>query len=279
MKQLFTTLITASLLAACAGTGELSREPDLSTSSVIKTDAEQCRTALRAGPSAATRSLDLTRMRLLNWNTQKGTDPELRADLDRLSDGADLILLQEAVRNSAAFKTINPDYHWSFAPGYQRANMSSGVMTASRVRPMAQCSLTNYEPWLKSPKATNITEFALLGTDETLLVLNLHLINFTFGLDDMRNQLLQALSFVEQHEGPVIVSGDFNTWRKARRDLVVDALAARGLEPVGYTNDLRKRVFGYALDHTFVRGIKVAEGTSHSVSSSDHNPMSVTLEF
>ena len=69
----------------------------------------------------------------------------------------------------------------SFAQGYQRDQLSTGVMTASRIAPLAQCSLTHYEPWLKSPKATSITEYALQGTDNTLLVVNVHLINFTFG--------------------------------------------------------------------------------------------------
>jgi len=204
----------------------------------------------------------------------------MAADLDRLTEGADLILLQEAVRNSSALADSDPDLHWSFSPGYRTNKGITGVTTASRIKPLAQCTLVHYEPWLKSPKATNITEFSLQGTDETLLVINLHLINFTLGLDAMRKQLLQALSFVERHNGPVIVSGDFNTWSKNRRNFVAEAFSARDMTPVGYAKtDQRKRVFGYALDHTFVRNIRVAEGTSYAVSTSDHSPMSVTLEF
>jgi endonuclease/exonuclease/phosphatase (EEP) superfamily protein YafD len=272
------------LLTACTGQANIARtSQDASVQAgqtgAILTDIDQCRIALQAEPTTGTRSLDQTRMRLLNWNMQKNTDANIQADLTRLANDVDLILLQESVRNSAAFADLDPAFHWSFSPGYQRADVSTGVVTASRVKPLAQCSLTNYEPWLRSPKATNITEFSLSGTDETLLVINLHMINFTFGLHDIRQQLLQALSLVEQHTGPVIFSGDFNTWRKARRDLVLEALAARNLEPVSYTDDYRKRVFGYALDHTFVRGIRVVAGTSHSIDSSDHNPMSMMLEF
>lgn len=271
-------LNTALLIVSCTGlqgssaSGQQSSTPGLGA---VLTDAEQCRVALNTRPSTANLGFDMARVRLFNWNTQKNTDEDIAADLTRLSKGADLILLQESVRNSSAFANIDPAYHWSFSQGYK----TTGVTTASRIAPLAQCSLTHYEPWLKSPKATNITEFALQGTDKTLLVINLHMINFSIGLDAMRAQLLQALSFVEQHEGPVIVSGDFNTWRKARRDFVVTAFEARGMKPVGYANDQRKRVFGYALDHTFVRDINTAFGTSHSVSTSDHNPMSVTLEF
>jgi endonuclease/exonuclease/phosphatase (EEP) superfamily protein YafD len=272
------------LLVACTGPTNLGRGGQetplpIAQSDAALTEVEQCRLALQAKPTAATRSLDQTRMRLLNWNTQKNTDADMQADLARLADGVDLILLQESVRNSRAFADLDPKFHWSFSAGYQKADLSTGVVTASRVKPMAQCTLTNYEPWLRSPKVTNITEFALGGTDETLLVVNLHMINFTLGLKDVRHQLMRALTLVEQHTGPVIISGDFNTWHKARRDLVLESLEARHFEPVGYTDDYRKRVFGYVLDHTFVRGIKVAQGTSHAVDSSDHNPMSVTLEF
>jgi len=267
-------------LASCTGlTGVGGGDNEAALAGGVLTDADQCRIALQTKPTAATRSLDQTRMRLLNWNTHKNTDANMQADLTRLAEGVDLILLQESVRNSKAFADLDPGFHWSFAPGYQRADVSTGVVTASRVKPLAQCSLTNYEPWLGSPKATNITEFALNGTDETLLVVNLHMINFTFGLKDIKQQFMQALSMVDEHTGPVIFSGDFNTWRKARRDLVVEALGARNFAPVGYADDYRKRVFGYALDHTFIRGIRVANGTSHAVESSDHNPMSVTLEF
>ena len=284
---MFRILINVSaglLLVACTGPASLGSGGQETTASAgaagsVLSDAEQCLVALQAEPTAATRGLDQTRMRLLNWNTQKNTNTDMQADLTRLTEDMDLVLLQESVRNSTAFADLDPAFHWSFSPGYERANLSTGVATASRVKPLAQCSLINYEPWLRSPKATNITEFALIGTDETLLVVNLHMINFTFGLDAIRQQLQQALSIVEQHRGPVIFSGDFNTWRKARRDLVLQAFEASDLQAVDYQTDHRKRVFGYALDHTFVRGIEIANGTSQAVDTSDHNPMSVTLEF
>ncbi len=276
-------LVLSLALAACASPGGIGRNDAtaraLSSDEVLLSDESNCRTELGRTPAADVRRISLTRMHLLNWNTHKNSDAAMQADINKLASGADLLLLQEAVSDSKAFRDISDQFHWSFAPGFKRASLSTGVMTASRVRPLATCSLTNYEPWLKSPKATNITKFALQGTDKTLLVLNLHLINFTIGLDDVERQLNQALNFVAEHDGPVIVSGDFNTWRKGRRDLVENALTRQGLVPVAYDTDYRKRVFGYALDHTFVRDIKLAHGTSHAVQSSDHNPTSITLEF
>ena len=203
----------------------------------------------------------------------------MRADLQRFGANADLILLQEAVRDSHTFDAIEPAYHLSFAKGYQRNQSTTGVLTASKIRPLAQCSLTHVEPWLRSAKATSITEFALQDTDETLLVINVHLINFTIGVQAMREQLLEALSFVETHTGPVIVSGDFNTWRKGRSEVVAGALQNLGLKAVSYETDHRKRFMGNPLDHTYVRNVTISRGTSYQVDSSDHNPTAITLEF
>jgi endonuclease/exonuclease/phosphatase (EEP) superfamily protein YafD len=282
MSRIFSSLILSVALAACSVQTGLDRpaaQQQRANATPVLTDAKQCSLVLQKNSGASGTGLERTDLQLFSWNTHKNTDAAMRADLGRLAEGADLILLQEAVINSEAFAGIDPEFHWSFSQGYRTENFRSGVTTASRIRPLAQCSLTHKEPWLRSPKATNITEFALADSDQTLLVVNLHLINFTIGVEAMRQQLLQALSFVEQHTGPVIVAGDFNTWNKSRRELVAGALLSRGLEPVSYDSDYRKRFLGHALDHTYIRDITVARGTSYPVNTSDHNPTSVTLKF
>ena len=102
-------------VASCAGLtgvggGDNEATQTVSPAAGVLTDADQCRIALQAQPTAATRSLDQTRMRLLNWNTQKNTDTNMQADLTRLAEGVDLILLQESVRDSAAFARPFPHY-------------------------------------------------------------------------------------------------------------------------------------------------------------------------
>lgn len=280
-RNLFILIVAAALVSCSSQTGIKQPAPEQTVldAAPVFTDAEQCSLVLQATKGAASGGLQKASLRLFSWNTHKNTDAKMRADLGRLTKDADLVLLQEAVISEEAFASIGPDYHWSFSPGYKTRDMQSGVTTASRIRPLAQCSLTHREPWLHSPKATNITEFALTDSDQTLLVINLHLINFTIGTEAMRRQLVEALRFVEQHNGPAIVSGDFNTWNPSRRKLVADALLSHGLEPVSYDSDYRKRVFGNALDHIYVRDIVRADATSYQVDTSDHNPMSVTLEF
>lgn len=91
------------------------------------------------------------------------------------------------------------------------------------------------------------------------------------------------LGFIERliagHDGPVIVSGDFNTWRADRDNLVHERMQAAGLTPVSFGEDNRALFFGRPLDHIFTRGLALLHSKSLEVSTSDHNPMFVTLSL
>ena len=89
--RLLVNLVIGLSLASCAGLtgvggGDNEATQTVSQAAGVLTDADQCRIALLAQPTAATRSLDQTRMRLLNWNTQKNTDTNMQADLTRLAE-------------------------------------------------------------------------------------------------------------------------------------------------------------------------------------------------
>ncbi|MCP4091690.1 MAG: endonuclease/exonuclease/phosphatase family protein [Gammaproteobacteria bacterium] len=242
-------------------------------------DTEFCMGNLFALPTEDTPRLNPKQIHLLNWNTHKYADIRAHDVLLHLGNKANLILLQESIQDYTHMPTVRSQLHWEFAPGYIKNGIKTGVMTASTAAPIAACKLTSTEPWLRTPKATNITRYALSGTDETLLVINIHLINFTFGIHAMQTQLEQALAFVERHTGPVIISGDFNTWSKKRSKAVLQSLNKLGLQPIKYTNDQRTQIFGMPVDHLFIRDIHVSAATSYSVESSDHNPISVVLEM
>ena len=167
--------------------------------------------------------------------------------------------------------------HWSFAPGYSRANSVSGVATISTVKPLSQCRLTAEEPWLRTAKATMVTHFSLLDSAETLLVINIHMINFAFGQRAFRRQLQTVESFLADHNGPVIFSGYFNTWRQGRYRTLLELTAKYHLEPIEYSEDHRSQFMGSPLDHIFTGGLRVNEALTHKVGSSDHNPITVRL--
>ena len=279
--RLLYSLFLSLLLSSCAWQGNrtTSMTPAEFTPVYTTADTEFCVGDLFGLPEEDFPQLDSKQIRLLNWNTHKYADIRAHDVLLDLGNEADLILLQESIQDYTHMPSVSSQLHWEFAPGYVKGGINTGVMTASTVTPIAACKLTSTEPWLRTPKATNITRYALSDTDETLLVINIHLINFTFGISAMQNQLEQALTFVELHSGPVIVSGDFNTWSNERSKVVMQSLSRLDLQPIKYTNDQRTRIFGLPVDHLYVRDIHVSAATSYPVESSDHNPISVVLEI
>ena len=238
---------------------------------------EACRLALGARPALATSALDARRIRVANWNVKKKSRPSWQDDFEHLNSRTDLLLLQEASLREDTINDIDATRHWTFAPGYRTESQISGVLTLSAAEPVTRCSLVSIEPVLRTPKATNITRYRLSDSDTTLVVVNVHAVNFSFGLTAFRDQFQQIRSALELHDGPVILSGDFNTWRPARVDIVNALAEDLGLEPVSFEHDYRVSRFGFRLDHMFVRGLNTVAADTMSVTTSDHNPMSATL--
>ena len=168
---------------------------------------------------------------------------------------------------------------WSFAPGYKTATASTGVMTLSNTTPLTHCNLLDHEPWLRSPKAISITQFALESTDETLAVVNVHAINFTLGIIDFENQITKIEAALADHQGPVILAGDFNTWRRHRVEVLQAMTDRLQLTELSFAVDNRITPLGNVVDRVLIRGLTAIDASTEIVDSSDHNPMSITLSM
>ena len=245
----------------------------------VPTEPKSCANRLSIANEAGLRELNSAEISLLNWNIQKGGNPDWTKDLKSLTGEADLMVFQEAAVDSSAWEIFGDAHYRSFAPGFRTLRSMTGVMTLSAAEPLAQCNLVSHEPWLGSAKATVITEYGLTGTDRTLLVVNIHAINFTFGIRDFEGQILRALESISGHTGPILLSGDFNTWHMGRTQKLEKMLEPRGFVALEFDVDHRKRAFGQALDHIYVRGLEAIEATTRRVATSDHNPMSVRLRL
>lgn len=243
----------------------------------ILTDAEACRDEIGLSRVTASEGLDADGLSLLSWNVKKGERARWRHDLARMSRGKHLVLIQEASLDDEFMGVLQPTAHWSFAPGYSPRGARTGVMTLSTEPPLTQCNLTAVEPVLGTPKATSITEYGLRGRSATLVVANIHAVNFSLGLAEFSRQINELRTVLAAHTGPVILSGDFNTWRAARVDIVDELVGDLGLERVSFGQDFRKRFFGLPLDHLFVRGLDLDDATTHPVRSSDHNALSAAF--
>lgn len=217
---------------------------------------------------------------ILSWNIQKATNEGWMDDLVALGADADLAFIQEAALQ-AQLGERNPrgPLFQSFSEGYTTASLSTGVMTLSRQAPTMQCNFTRMEPWLGTPKAATVTEYALEGRSDRLLAINLHAVNFTFGVEDLQAQLRPLVELLITHRGPAILAGDFNTWSDARQKLVDRVLFQHGLQHLTFEPDLRTTAFGRPLDHIYVRGLTAEYTEVVPVTSSDHNALRARLKL
>jgi len=266
-------LLTLGTVTACI-TNDYSRDH---AAVDVPTEPESCLSKLAVSNQAPHHELNSSDIHMVNWNIQKGGDPGWAADLASLTGEPDLMILQEAAIDSTAWELVAGKHYRSFAPGFRTLRSMTGLMTLSSAEPLTQCNLKSIEPWLGSSKATMITEYGLTDTDRTLLVVNIHSINFTFGIVDYEEQIRRALASVSEHRGPILLSGDFNTWHKGRSAALREMVDALGLVALTYDEDHRKTAFGQPLDHIYVRGLYALESTTSRVDTSDHNPMSVRL--
>ncbi len=242
-------------------------------------DTAACIAELGRNHVAALGALDSTNINVVNWNIQKGRNTKWVGDLDEIGMQPDLLILQEASVRTNIWRDLVPGHYESFAEGFGPDWSPSGVMTVSAAEPLTECELVAHEPWFRTRKATLITEYALSGSDDTLLVVNIHGINFALGVSDLENQFAQAKAVIAEHDGPVVFSGDFNTWRRQRAQTLEQMLAELGLTALDFDVDHRKRFFGWALDHIYVRGLYTEHATTLQSAASDHNPMAVRLRL
>ena len=128
---------------------------------------------------------------VLSWNIEKGADAGWIADLAQIAAAEHVLLIQEAVLdpNTGALPLSRDFTSWQyFAAGYRQGSTQTGVLTASPWVASHHCALTAWEPWLGTPKATSVTQYALSDTQETLVVVNVHAVNFSFGTADFEEQ-------------------------------------------------------------------------------------------
>ena len=215
-----------------------------------------------------------SRFHLITWNVHKGQDTGWQEDLERLSKRADFVLLQEATQH----QNLNTFSTALFVSSFSFKDLLSGVKTFTQTQPEWYCGGGVAEPLIQIPKVVSIMSFPL-EKGESLLLINVHLINFEWGISAYQAQLEQIFSLVENHQGPIIMSGDFNAWNEERLNLVNNLMKKYGLDSVALSQDERVRFLGYPLDYIFTRGVKVVSATSEAVTSSDHNPLLIEFEL
>ncbi len=216
---------------------------------------------------------------LVVWNMHKGGDRDWEQTLKQYAKQKDFILLQEAtpdIEKQLDLTEQFPSRLYASAFAYQ--GKDSGVAMLSQYVPQRYCIGTGKEPWLRIPKM-GMAMFFPLQNGDSLLVINLHLVNFEFNIADYQHQIKQMLELVDRHTGPIILAGDFNAWRKLRYQFLKKLTQQYHFQEVNFTPDKRLRFIGNPLDFVFVRGLNVISATTEQTQSSDHNPLFVELEL
>ncbi|MDH5766793.1 MAG: endonuclease/exonuclease/phosphatase family protein [Gammaproteobacteria bacterium] len=223
-------------------------------------------------------SLNANRISLLNWNGYKNQAESWDKDFTSLTDGQDIILLQEALVDDRLYQLLkNKNLYWNLNAAFYYAGKETGVLTASKVDAIRTCGIRTTEPVIRTPKTALVSVYALNGMATDLMVINIHGINFSLGTGSYKQQIDEVIRHVKHHHGPVIVAGDFNNWNDARNEIINTMMETLTLQSVGYKNHKRITVFGNVIDHVFYRGLELIEENTVEVTSSDHNPIRVVF--
>jgi len=242
-------------------------------------DIDQYKNILRSDP-AQKPELDSGGFRILTWNVFKGMKEGWKEDFENLTASYDILTIQEARLTDDLRELLKKGhYNWDISIAFKYNGKDTGVLTASRIAPDFTCTYRIKEPLFSLPKTAMVTMYPLSNTDKTLMVVNIHSINFTLGTQSFNTQLQKVENLLSQHYGPVIFSGDVNTWSNKRMAILKDLSIRLGLKAVPFNKHDRTRVFGHAIDHIYYRELTVTDAEIIKVNSSDHNPMLVSFRL
>lgn len=215
------------------------------------------------------------RIRVLVWNIFKQQRAEWLSVLQGFGKDAQLMLLQEAQTTPELVRFATSNYLAADqVPAFVLPQHPSGVMTLSAAHPVYCCPLRAREPILRLAKSALVTVYPL-PDGRMLMVVNVHAVNFSLGVDVYSKQLGPIGDQLEHHQGPVIMAGDFNAWSRPRMAALYRFAREMALREVRFTDDHRKRAFGRPLDFVFYRDLRVQEASVLVTRASDHNPLLV----
>ena len=215
-------------------------------------------------------------LNVLVWNIYKQNRSNLQADLEGLSQDKQLLLLQEASM-TAQLRDWIEQKKWSgnLVDAFKAFDTSAGVLNLAHQLPKSACAYTEMEPWLRLPKSALYATYSL-SNGQTLAVVNIHAVNFTYGTEEYHHQFTKLANALKAHIGPMIVAGDFNSWSEQRLAVVKQVLETVGVKEVVYQLDHRKQfINGLPLDHLFYRGLVLEKAEAPISDASDHNPIEV----
>lgn len=235
-----------------------------------------------------------TTLQVLVWNIYKENRVALVDDYKKYAADAELVLLQEAIAPDNQLSTVlnSETLNFFMATSFERKRWSSvtqnGVATGASAVPSESIAMLapKREFGFTTPKAMTANYYHIAGSEQSVLVLNIHALNFVF-FSAYQTQIDQALTLINKHQGPVIFAGDFNTnfpQGEKKQAYLMQAMQNTGLEKVSFHPDARKFVntkcdIASEIDYVFERGFTVLEAYVPDSAGSDHCPLMTRLKL
>lgn len=231
--------------------------------------------------SATERNLNAESIKFLVWNIYRSKRNDFHEDFALLAKETDIMMLQEANSQKLLPFYEQTQVQWGFGISYHLAlnhEQFTGTLLGGRAKAIdfQVTKSVDVEPITFTPKTLTSAKFEIEGSFEQLLVINIHALNFvTQGA--FERHIAQALALIDEHQGPIVFAGDFNTHTRRRMDFMRQTLVeSYGFEELNFENDERMRAYitGHILDHAFVRGLEVVGSeVVGAIHSSDHKPI------
>lgn len=231
---------------------------------------------------------------LVTWNLHKETGAvgaeQLRGIVE--DEGADVIALQEAHADLSLPERFGAHFAGSFR--WVPWGAANGVMTVGRTRPAnaEPAGVGPRELYVTTPKTALVTTLAL-SDGRSLMIVNMHALLFGSKGKRLRDQLDSLAAEMKKHAGPLVFCGDFNTWSRARLDVLHEVTAELELIevpkpagqgctvrlpwPLSSMVDLDDEMH---LDRVFYRGLELVEQRwLDAYDVSDHLPLFARFRF
>jgi len=213
---------------------------------------------------------------ILCWNVHKNNSKSsaFKPYLENVEENCDFFVLQEANFRDDRHFTL-PHFTFDAAANLEFRGPFYGVLTASRVESLnAQAYLSEGKESLVGPHKSLLVSLYPFKDGSTLLILNVHAINFREN-QRFNRELERFLELMQSHQGAMIVAGDFNTWNKKRMSKLHELREKLGLDMVPFKQcDDVKSFMGNHLDFIFYRGVELVEYSANKEHGlSDHNPL------
>ena len=215
----------------------------------------------------------------LVWNVNKYSAIDLNNILIDMKQQPDFYFLQEVkVQEQDPNVFIQQlGYEWIMGKHlyFPRSKKISGVKTGSIFSTTATniFHTTHTESISLTPKAAALCTYPIKETHLTLLTINVHFLNFV-SLTTFAKELNKLALLFSTHQGPLILTGDFNTWSKARKNCLLDMITSNGLLEAKLSSPYLHRYTGKQLSFLFTRNIHIQRTKIlRTITYSDHFPL------